>query len=332
MHPRTLHAARWHAGLLPRTLPFLAALTLSACASTPVMRRAALITDADKAAKAALANENKLDVGKIPARTFAVLPFTVASRDTILQPLGFGLADLLASDLARSPELKLVERTQTEAMLRELKLVDDGVTDPKQAPRVGKLVGARRILIGDASRAASGAVQLNARVVDVIAGSVQELVTAEAPLERVIDAEKALALLLFERLGITLTPAQRLFVEQRQSTQLAALVAYGRGVQAEASGDAAGATAAFEEASRLDAAFTAARSQAAAAPAPAASSSSSSQAKSNVATANAIAARVVDLAATAVNAPVTVKLPEAVDAPFVSGSLIPLTFIIRVLP
>ncbi len=304
-----------------RLQALLSLALLAACATNPVVRRASLIADADKAARAALANENNLDVGKIPARTFAVTPFTVAARDTVLRPLGFGLADLLAGDLARSPELTLVERTQTAAMLRELNLVDEGITDPRQAPRVGRLIGARRLLIGDASMMPGGGVRLSARVVDVIAGTVQDLVSAQAPLDRVIDAEKALALLLFERLGITLTPAQRLSIEQRQSTQLAALVAYGRGVQAEARGDAAGALAAFEEASRLDAAFSAARAQASAAP-------SGSSAKSS----SASIARVVDMAAQGVNAPVAVKLPEAVDAPLASNSRIPIIFIIRVLP
>ncbi len=306
-----------------RTLLLFVALASAACASNPVLRRATLITDADKAARATLASEGSLDASKIPARSFAVLPFTVAGRDTLLRPLGFGLADLLVGDLAKSPDLHLVERMRTDAMLRELRLVDEGITDPKQAPRVGKLVGARRILIGDASATPTGGIRLSARVVDVIAGTVQELVTADAPLDRVIDAEKALALLVFERLGITLTPAQRLSVEQRQSTQLAALVAYGRGVQAESRGDAAGALAAFDEASRLDAAFSAARTQASAVP-----TSSSSSSKSSASS----AVRVADLAAQAVNAPIAVKLPEAVDAPLASGSLLALIFIIRVVP
>ena len=295
--------------------------SLAACATNPVTRRATVIADADKAAKAALEGENRLDAGKIPARTLAVLPFGVAANDTLLKPLGFGLADLLMGDLSASPEIRLVERVQTNAMLRELNLVDEGVTDPRTAPRVGRLVGARRLLIGEASRADASTVRLSARVVDVIGGTVQDLVSADAPIDRIIDAEKALALLVFERLGITLSPAQRARVEKRQTPQLAALVAYGRGIQAEAKGDAAGSVAAFEEASRLDAAFTAARTQGSVAAGPA----SSAQRASNV-------ARVLDLASQAVNAPVTTKLPEAVDAPLTSGSLLAITFTIRVTP
>ena len=301
-------------------LTLVLAVWLTACASNPAVRRATVIGDADKAAKAALANERSLDPGKIPARTFAVLPFAVASTDTLLQPLSFGLADLLIADLAKSPELRMVERMQTNAMLRELDMVDRGLVDPRQGPRVGRLIGARRLLLGDVSHGPGGTIRLSARVVDAIAGTVQDLVTAEAPMDRVIDAEKELALLLFERLGITLTPAQRLRVEQRQTTQLTALVAYGRGVQAEARGDVAGATVAFEEASRLDAAFAAARTQVASGSAPA-----SQQRASSV-------ARVLDLSTQAINAPVSTRLPEAVDAPLASGSLLSLIFTIRVTP
>ena len=306
----------------PHRWALIAAWLTAACASNPAARRATVVADADKVAKAALENENKLDAGKIPARTFAVLPFTVASTDTLLRPLSFGLADLLVSDLSKSPELRMVERMQTNAMMRELNLVDQGIVDPKTAPRVGRLIGARRLLIGDAARGSGGTVRLNARVVDVIGGTVQDLVSAEAPLDRVIDAEKALALILFERLGINLSPAQRLRVEQRQTTQLGALVAYGRGVEAEAKGDAAGATAAFEDAARLDGTFVAARTQASGG---ISASSSSSQRSSGV-------ARVLDLSTQAINAPVATRIPEAADAPLASGSVLSLIFTIRVTP
>ncbi len=293
---------------------------LSACASTPLKRTTSLITDADQQAKQAIASENKIDAAKIPARSFAVTPFTVAQRDTLLTPLGFGLADMLSTDLARSPQLRLVERLHTDAILRELNLVDEGVTDPRGAPRIGKLVGARRILIGSIVSAGRGTVRLQVRVVDVISGTVQELATADAPVERIIDAEKELAVLLFERLGITLTPAQRVLVEQRQTAQLAALVAYGRGVDAEARGDAVAALAAYEDAARIDVAFTAARTQATGA-APAAQQSRTSAVQ-----------RVMALSTQALNQPITTQVPEAVDAPLTTSLTVALLLVIRVTP
>src|SRR5512133_210730 len=231
----------------------IALVALAACATNPATRRATQIADADRDAKVALAAENRLDVSSIPAQTLAVVPFTVAQRDTLLTPLGFGLAEMLATDLAVSPKLRLLDRLRIDAILRELDLVDKGITDPRTAPRAGRLMGARRLLIGNIGSGANGTVRLQARIVDVVDGTVQDLVSAEAPLARIIDAEKALALLLFERLGVTLTPAQRLAIEQRQTTQLATLVEFGRGAEAEARGDATGAMKAFEDASRLDA-------------------------------------------------------------------------------
>jgi hypothetical protein len=262
---------------------------MSACATTPLKRRTALISDADQEAKLALASESKIDAAKIPARSFAVLPFTVAERDTLLTPLGFGIADLLS-------------------------------TDPRSAPRVGKLMGARRLLIGSIMAPKQGTVRLNARVVDVISGTVQELTTADAPLDRIVDAEKELALLLFERLGIVLTPAQRTLVEQKQTTQLAAVVAYGRGVDADAHGDVAAALAAYSDAARIDVTFSAARSQSVAA-APASQQSHSTAVQ-----------RVMDLSATAINQPIATRIPEAVDTPLTTSLTVALLLTIRVTP
>jgi TolB-like protein len=305
----------------PRTRLILAGLIiLSACATTPLKRRVALISDADLEAKQALAAESKIDAAKIPARSFAVLPFTVAERDTLLTPLGFGIADLLTTDLTRSPQLHLVERLHTDAILRELDLVDAGITDPRTAPRVGKLMGARRLLIGSIMTSRPGIVRLNARVVDVISGTVQELTTADAPLDHIVDAEKELALLLLERLGITLTPAQRVLVEQKQTTQLAAVVAYGRGVDADAHGDVAAALAAYSDAARIDVTFSAARAQSVAA-APASQQSRSSAVQ-----------RVVDLSTTALNQPIATRVPEAVDAPLTNSLSVALLLTIRVTP
>ncbi len=291
-----------------------------ACASNPAARRATILADADRAAKAVIEKEAQLDVSKIPARTFAVLPFAAASADTILEPLRFGLATLLTNDLSTSPSLQMVERLNTDAILRELKMVDEGLVDPKGAPRVGRLVGARRVLIGDATRVGN-TVRLSARVVDVIGGTVQNLLTAEAPLERVIDAEKQLALQLFERLGITLTPAQRTRVERRQTTQTAALIAFGKGVEAEAKGDAKRAVASYQEAVRLDATFSTARTQ------------STSPTLASVAPPISNLSRVIEFSSQAINTPVitNTKTTDVANPPNV-GSGLTLTFVIRVTP
>jgi len=294
----------------------LAAAT--ACASNPAARRAVLIADADRSAKEAVAAESRLDVAKIPARSLAVLPFTVSEHDTLLTPLGFGMADLLSTDLAVSERLILMDRLKIGAVLRELKLVDEGVTDPRGGPRAGRLIGARRLLTGSIAAGPAGTVRLQARIIDVIGGTVEELVSAEAPVSRIIDAEKSLALLLFERLGVTLTPAQRVAVEQQQTTQLAALVAFGRGAEADVRGDAVGATAAFAEAARLDASFTVARAHVA-------------SPSTSVARASGVQ-RVLSLTTQALNQPAAGQASEAGDAALAASLSVPVVITVRVNP
>jgi TolB-like protein len=288
------------------------------CASNPAARRATLIADADRAAKEAVAAESQLDVAKIPARSLAVLPFTVSEHDTLLTPLGFGLAEFLSTDLAVSNRLVVVDRLRLGAILRELKLVEEGVTDPHGAPRVGRLIGARRLLMGSIVAGPGDNVRLQARIVDVTAGTVEDAVTGQVPLSRIIDAEKSLALALFERLGVTLTPAQRVAVEQRQTTQLAALVAFGRGTEADARGDVTGGISAFAEAARLDASFTAARAHVAS---PA----------STVARASGVQ-RVVSMTSQAINQPAAAQASEAADAALSSSLSVPVVITVRVSP
>jgi TolB-like protein len=304
------------------TLTTLLTLLLAACATNPASRRAALIADADRDAKLAVANEARLNAETIPPRTLAVVPFTVATRDTLLTPLGFGLADLLTTDLSQSSQLQMVERLRIDAILRELRLVDAGVTDPRTAPRAGRLMGARRLLTGSIVPGARGAgtIRLQARVIDVVNGTAQNLVSADAPLDRIFDAEKSLALLLLERLGVSITPAQRVAIEQRQTTQLATLVAFGRGAEAEARGDATAAVKAYEEAARLDAAFVASQPRFA----PSASSASTSRASS--------VQRVLSLSTQALNQPAAAQVSEVAGVALPASLTIPLVITIRVLP
>lgn len=309
-------------GSLPLPLLACSALLLAgACASAPLDRRIAAIASADRDAQRAMKSETTIDPSRIPPRAIGVLPFAVDARDTVLQPLGYAMAEFLTTDLSRSSSLQLVDRLRTDAILRELDLVDKGTVDPRSAPRVGRLVGARRLLIGDLHQMAGGNVQIDARVVDVISGTVQNLVSASAPLDRAIDAEKVLALRVFEELGITLTPAQRLEIEQRQTVDLAATVAFGKGLEAETHGDAAAAATSFEEAARRDASFAAARSQLAGNSSSGSSSSSTARASS--------AQRLLQLTAEAINAPVPAKPPEAADVAL-NASLITLLVTIRI--
>lgn len=242
---------------------FAAILLLGACQTTGMGRvspedRLA----AEEFARQAVAAEQSLDRAELPERTVGVTPLAITASDSALHSLGYGLADLLMTDLARSSQLQVVDRLRLDALLRELRFVQASRNvDSATAPRVGGLVGARRLVVGTVTQVPGGELRIDARIADAGTGEIRPAVFATANLADILLAEKALALQLFDQLGVTLTPAERVAVEQRATQNLAALLAYSRGVRYAVEGRFDQAAGEFETAVRLDPSFSIARTR-----------------------------------------------------------------------
>jgi TolB-like protein len=218
-------------------------------------------TEAELAARRAVAAEQAIRADTLPLRSLGVAPFAVSAADTALAPLAYGLADLLMTDLARSAQLRVVDRLRLDALLREVQLVEAGRVDPASAPRVGRLLGARRLVVGALASEADNRVIIEARVADVVTGETRAAVSASASLSDILAAEKELALRLFRELGVNLTPAEQRAIEARPTRNLAALLAYSRGVRYEVEGRYDAAAAEYRGALRLDPSFAIAGSR-----------------------------------------------------------------------
>ena len=218
-------------------------------------------TVAELAARQAVASEQSIRADTLSARSLGVAPFAVGVADTALAPLAYGLADLLMTDLARSAQLRVVDRLRLDALLREVQLVEAGRVDPATAPRVGRLVGARRLIVGALANEPGRNVGVQARIADVVTGEVRSAVSASAALSDILAAEKELAMRLFRELGVNLTPAEQRAVEERPTRNLAALLAYSRGVRYEVEGRYDAAAAEYRSALGIDPSFTIAGSR-----------------------------------------------------------------------
>jgi TolB-like protein len=238
------------------TLVFL--VVVSACASNPPAQVSPERQRAEEAARHAITNEQSLDVTTMPPQSLGIPPFDAPASDTILSALGYGLADLLTTDLARSGQLEVVDRIRLDAVLREINLVETGRVDTATAPRVGRLVQARRLVLGALTKTSAG-LTIDAEVADVASGEVRQAVSAGAPLADILRAEKELAFRLFDQLGVTLTPTERGQVEQMPTKNVAALLAYSRGVRFEAEGRYAEARNEYQRAVQLDPGFQSAQ-------------------------------------------------------------------------
>jgi hypothetical protein len=78
----------------------------------------------------------------------------------------------------------------------------------------------------------------------------------QGALARLFDIEKNVALAIYARLGVQLTPAERERVNRRQTENVQALLAFGFGLEAKDAGRWAEAASHFAQAAQLDPSFT----------------------------------------------------------------------------
>jgi TolB-like protein len=240
----------------------VAALLVAACAAacrSPVAGGPPAIVD--ERAAAAVARERGLAARA--GEALAVPPFEWRGEDARLGALGYALADLLITDLSRSRALRLVERARLGALLTELDLAGAGRVDSATAPRVGRLIQARRLILGTVDTLPSGEFRLGVRIADVETGRIAAAVDARASAVDLLSAEKVLVYRLFDALGVTPTPAERAAIDaERPAVSLTALVAFGEGVRAELQGNTRAALSAYGSAALLAPELTVARARA----------------------------------------------------------------------
>jgi hypothetical protein len=111
------------------------------------------------------------------------------------------------------------------------------------------------LIVGGLRQLPGGDLQITAQVADVVNSRVTTAVSARAPLARIIDAESQLAFQIFNALGITLTPAERASIEAAPTRNVAALLAYSRGVRDESFGRYGAAAQQYRAALQADPGF-----------------------------------------------------------------------------
>lgn len=107
------------------------------------------IAEAHRAARKALAMEKQLDTVKQPLNTVAVFYYQDRSAEKGMQAFQKGLAAMVITDLSKIKSLQVVERIRIQALLQEMKLGQTGIVDQKTAPRMGMLVGAENLVMGN---------------------------------------------------------------------------------------------------------------------------------------------------------------------------------------
>jgi len=150
-----------------------------------------------------LADALALQLKRLPGdhreQRFAVLPFENVGEETIERSLGLVVSDLVTTDLARDHRLPLVERGQLGEVMAELALQQSGAIDDKQVLTLGKMAGARALIVG---RVADGGAEfvVSVRAVDAESGSVLVAEEVKLPKSELV-AFSARAVVLRSRSG-----------------------------------------------------------------------------------------------------------------------------------
>lgn len=214
--------------------------------------------------------------------TVAVLYFDYEGKNHELEPLRKGLAQMLTTDLAELDSIRVVERARLEEVLAELALGRSAKVDRASASRVGKLLGARLLVLGSFFEI-GGALRVDARVVDSESGRILKGAGVRGKSDDALACEATLAEKLREALGALSegTASSRVAAAARPSApspaataeraaprtpplpraapgakvHVSALAAYGRALDALDKKDAGGARSALEAAVRISPGF-----------------------------------------------------------------------------
>jgi TolB-like protein len=101
----------------------------------------------------------------------AVLYFENISQNKELDALAVALSEMLIVDLAGEAGVRIVERQHLQRLFDELELGHSGNVDPGTAASVGRLLGARWLLLGSYLEL-FGSLRINSRLVDVETGEI----------------------------------------------------------------------------------------------------------------------------------------------------------------
>jgi TolB-like protein len=227
-------------------------------ANTARQRRALLgRRELEFQARQALAQEAELSQAPPDANTIAVMPFAYTGTNAEIAPLSRGFAQLIVTDLAKSQQLRVLERERMQAMVDEMRLDTMQQADPASAARSGRLLRASRVVQGTIADR-DEELRVVSAVVDVNSAGVAGTADEGARLNQLFDLEKTIVFDIFNDLGIQLTDAERAEISQRPTQNLQAFLAWSRGLEAEDRGDYVGAQDQFNQAQRLDPSFAAA--------------------------------------------------------------------------
>ncbi|MCE9600996.1 MAG: CsgG/HfaB family protein [Gemmatimonadetes bacterium] len=188
--------------------------------------------------------------------TLAVLPFVnsaIGAANAELQPLSKGIAELLLTELAQNPGIRLVERENILKILEEQNLGRDGRVDDATAARIGKLLGAKHMMTGSFITDRSGKMVVTVKSIDTETGRIEWTHRGDGKTEEFLDLVSRVGAAANAGLKLPAIPAAarqtgEVRTEQQRRVPFQAVMLYSRAISAQDAGNRAQAIDLFSQA------------------------------------------------------------------------------------
>ena len=197
-----------------------------------------LVAQSQRDAQRMIAMEQQL-LGTDPdPNTIGVSYFKDLSTDASLIPFQKALAAMISTTLTKVSALKVVERLRLQSLLEEMALGQSGIVEEGSAPRVGKLLGAERMITGSL---AVGSIEVTTSVLSTSRGEVEGTKSQSIERENFFNAPGIVVMDVAEMAGLELTPAEVEAIGVPITTNVDAMQSFGMAIGAMDAGDWQGA-------------------------------------------------------------------------------------------
>jgi len=135
----------------------------------------------------------------------AVLPFEVLTTKEEYKPFGIGTMDSLTNALGNVPEFIMIDRSQLNAVIKEIAFQQSGFTDEKTAIKLGKLLNAEVLIFGSI-QVSDNKFRINVRFTEVETNKI--LKTLQVTGEDIFNLQDQLATKIIEQQKIKISQNQ----------------------------------------------------------------------------------------------------------------------------
>ena len=122
--------------------------------------------------------------------------------------LGKGIADLLITDMAGNPAMRVVERDRLQSILQEQDLVKSKSIDAQTAVKLGRLLGAAYLVTGGFMSDGKGTLLVTSRVISVETGAITNPLKLQSKSDDVLGLIGQLSTKLNTELKLPALPRQ----------------------------------------------------------------------------------------------------------------------------